>query len=48
MTKDFYTEHNKQINSTVEKNQVKYTKQVARTQLQSEWTNPVFVIHKQR
>ena len=25
----------------------KYTKQVARTQL-SEWTNPVFVIHKQR
>lgn len=125
MTKDFYTEHNKQIKSTVEKNQVKYTvsssngtttavhcycvnnenvrmeayairnkktkathkyilklmvksdtknqksvvsvrdtgayakqlfnllkakytKQVARTQLQSEWTNPVFVIHKQR
>lgn len=25
MTKDFYTEHNKQIKSTVEKNQVKYT-----------------------
>lgn len=25
MTKDFYTKHNKQIKSTVEKNQVKYT-----------------------
>ncbi|MBE6460912.1 MAG: hypothetical protein E7007_03330 [Alphaproteobacteria bacterium] len=25
MTKDFYTEHDKQIKSTVEKNQVKYT-----------------------